>query len=56
MASAKPPRKLDFKSAVEDTKALATVLAMKAESVFGRMTARVLGFVALFVVGVPKES
>jgi len=52
MASAKPPRKLDFKSAVEDAKALATVLAMKAESVFGRRTARVLGFVALFVVGV----
>jgi uncharacterized protein YjbI with pentapeptide repeats len=36
---------------VEDTKALAKVLAMKAESVFGRRTARVLGFVALFVVG-----
>jgi hypothetical protein len=35
MASAKPPRNLDFKSAVEDTKALAKVLAMKAESVIG---------------------
>ena len=52
MVSAKPPRKRDFKSAVEDAKALATVLAMKAESVFERRTARVLGVVAFFVVGV----
>jgi hypothetical protein len=50
MASAKPPRKRDFKTAVEDAKALATVLAMEAKSVFGRRTARVLGVVALFVV------
>jgi hypothetical protein len=52
VVSAKPPRKRDFKSAVEDAKALATVLAMKAESVFERRTARVLGVVAFFVVGV----
>jgi uncharacterized protein YjbI with pentapeptide repeats len=50
MASAKPPRKRDFKSTVENAKALTTVLAMEAESVFGRRTARVLGVVALFVV------
>src|SRR5215217_7452522 len=46
-------RKIDFKIAVEDVKALATVLAMEAESILGRRTARVLGALALFaaVVG-----
>jgi hypothetical protein len=52
MADAKPPQKRDFKTAVEDTKAIATGLAMKAESVLGRRTAHVLGIVALFAVAV----
>jgi hypothetical protein len=37
---------------VEDAKAIATVLAMEAESVLGRRTAHVLGIVALFAVAV----
>jgi Pentapeptide repeats (8 copies) len=41
-------RKPDFRSAVKDVKALATVLAMEAESILGRRTARVLGALALF--------
>jgi hypothetical protein len=41
-------RKPGFKTAVEDVKALATVLAMEAESILGRRTARVLGALALF--------
>ena len=47
-------RKPDFRTAVADAKALATVLAMEAESVLGRRTARFLGSLALFalVVGV----
>src|SRR5829696_4139589 len=52
MTDATPPQKPDFKTAVEDAKALATVLAMKAESVLGRRTARVLRVVALFAVAV----
>src|SRR5215203_1072506 len=36
------------KTAVEGVKALATVLAMEAESILGRRTARVLGALALF--------
>lgn len=43
-------RKPDFKTAVEDVKALATVLAVEAEAIFGRRTARVLGGLALFAV------
>jgi hypothetical protein len=47
-------RKPDFRTAVKDVKALATVLAMEAESILGRRTARVLGALALFaaVVGI----
>jgi uncharacterized protein YjbI with pentapeptide repeats len=41
-------RKPDFRMAVKDVKALATVLAMEAESILGRRTARVLGALALF--------
>src|SRR5215213_5811411 len=41
-------RKPGVKTAVEDVKALATVLAMEAESILGRRTARVLGALALF--------
>jgi hypothetical protein len=35
MANNKPDHKRDFKTVVVDAKALATVLAMEAESVFG---------------------
>src|SRR5215217_8391178 len=35
MADNKPNQKRDFKTVVEDARALATVLAMEAESVFG---------------------
>jgi hypothetical protein len=47
-------RKSDFRTAVKDVKAVATVLAMEAESILGRRTARVLGALALFagVVGI----
>jgi hypothetical protein len=47
-------RKPDLRTAVEDLKALATVLAMEAESILGRRTARFLGVLVLFaiVVGV----
>src|SRR5215204_7450809 len=41
-------RKPGVKTAVEDVKALATVLAMEAESILGRRTARVLGAIVLF--------
>jgi uncharacterized protein YjbI with pentapeptide repeats len=43
-------RKPGFRTAVEDGKALATVLAMEAESIFGRRTALVLGVLVLFGV------
>jgi uncharacterized protein YjbI with pentapeptide repeats len=43
-------RKPDFKTAVEDLKAIAVVFALEAETVLGRKTARVLGVLALFVV------
>jgi hypothetical protein len=43
-------RKPDFRTAVEDVKAVATVLAMEAESVLGRRPARFLGILALFAV------
>jgi uncharacterized protein YjbI with pentapeptide repeats len=45
-------RPLDFRTVVEDAKALATVVAMEAESLLGRRAARALGVVALGVVGV----
>jgi Pentapeptide repeats (8 copies) len=41
-------RKPGFKTAVEDGKAIATVLAMEAEAVFGRRAARVVGVLLLF--------
>jgi hypothetical protein len=41
-------RKPNFKTAVGDVKALATVLAIEAESTLGRRSARVLGALALF--------
>lgn len=50
MANLKPPEKPDFKTAVEDANALAIVLAMDAEAVFGRRTARVVGLLVLFAV------
>jgi hypothetical protein len=43
-------RKPDFRTAVEDVKAIATVLATEAESVLGRRVARFLGVLALFSV------
>jgi Pentapeptide repeats (8 copies) len=43
-------RKPNFKTAVEDVKALATVVATGAESVFGRRAARFLGMLVLFAV------
>jgi hypothetical protein len=43
-------RKPDFRTALEDVKALAIVLAMEAESVLGRRTARFLGVLVLFAV------
>jgi len=49
MADNKPNQKRDFKTVVEDARALATVLAMEAESVFGRRTARDSG-------GYPKTA
>jgi uncharacterized protein YjbI with pentapeptide repeats len=45
-------RKPDFRTAVEDVKALATVLAMEAESVLGKRTARFLGVLVLLAVSV----
>jgi len=47
-------RKSDFRTAVKDVKAVATVLAMEAESILGRRTASVLGALVLFaaVVGI----
>jgi hypothetical protein len=46
----KRQRKPGFKTAVEDAKAVATVLAMAAESIFGRRPAQVLGVLTLFAV------
>lgn len=43
-------RKPDFRTAVEDIKAVATMLAMEAEFVLGRRAAQFLGILALFVV------
>jgi hypothetical protein len=43
-------RKPDVRTAVADARALATVLAMEAESVLGRRAARFLGAIALFAV------
>ena len=43
-------RKPDFRTAVEDVKALARVLAMEAESILGRRAAQVLGVIVLFAV------
>jgi hypothetical protein len=40
----------NFRTAAKDAEALVTVLAMEAESVFGRRTARLLGAFALFAV------
>jgi hypothetical protein len=42
-------RKPDFKSAIEDIKALATVLTREAEDILGRRTAQVLGILVLVV-------
>jgi hypothetical protein len=43
-------RRPDVRTALADAKALATVLAMEAESVLGRRTARFFGALALFAV------
>jgi hypothetical protein len=43
-------RKLGVKTVVEDVKAIATVLAIEAESVLGRRTAQGLGVLVLFAV------
>ena len=43
-------RKPGFKTAVEDVKALATLLTTEAENILGRRTAQVLGALVLFVV------
>lgn len=43
-------RKPDFRAAVADAKALPTLLAMEAEPVLGRRTARIVGVLALFAV------
>jgi hypothetical protein len=45
-------RKPDFKTAIEDIKALATVLTREAEDILGRRTAQVLGILVLLVVAV----
>jgi uncharacterized protein YjbI with pentapeptide repeats len=45
-------RPREFRTVVGDIKALATVLAMEAESVLGRRAARALGVLALFAIGV----
>src|SRR5215203_3725350 len=45
-----PQSKPDFRTAVEDVKAVATMFAMEAESVLGRRTTRFLGLLILFVV------
>jgi hypothetical protein len=45
-------RKPAFRTAVQAAKALATVLAMEAESILGRKAARAMGVLALFAVGV----
>jgi hypothetical protein len=50
MANTKPPRKRDFKTVVEDAKALVTVLSMEAESVFGIKAVRVRRVVLFAVV------
>jgi hypothetical protein len=43
-------RKPDFRTVVADVKAMTTVLAMEAEAVLGRRTARVLGGLVLFAI------
>jgi uncharacterized protein YjbI with pentapeptide repeats len=43
-------RKPDFRTAVDDVKAIAAVVAMEAESVLGKRPARILGVTALFAV------
>src|SRR5215203_2092357 len=43
-------RKPDFKTAIEDVKAVVTVGAMEAESVLGRRTSRFLGVLVLFIL------
>jgi hypothetical protein len=43
-------RKPGFKTAVEDVKTVATLLAEEAEDILGRRTAQVLGVLVLFVV------
>src|SRR5215204_5859084 len=48
-------RKPGVKTALEDVKALATVLSMEAESILGRRTARVLGALVLFAVVVAVQ-
>ena len=45
-------RKPDFRTAVDDVKAIAAVFAMEAESIVGRRAARTLGVIALFAVAV----
>jgi hypothetical protein len=45
-----PQSKPDFRSAVEDVKAVATMFAMEAESILGRRTTRFLGVLVLFAV------
>jgi hypothetical protein len=42
MTNTKPPQKRDFRTVLEDAKALVTVLDTEAESLFGRRTMRVL--------------
>jgi hypothetical protein len=45
-----PQSKPDFRSAVEDVKAVATMFAMEAESILGRRTTRFLGVLVLFAL------
>jgi hypothetical protein len=45
-------RKRDFRTAVKDAKAVATVLAMEAESVFGKRTARFLAVLGAFAIAI----
>src|SRR5688500_14204027 len=43
-------RKPDLKTAIEDVKAVVTVVAMEAESVLGRRASRYLGVLVLFIL------
>jgi hypothetical protein len=52
MAGPAPSEKRNLNTAVQDGKALVTVLGMEAESVLGKRTARVVGFLALIAVTV----